>query len=353
MSSEHPNPGAPALRTRALVVHAANDVRIDEVAAPDPAPDEAVLRIAYGGICGSDLHYWKHGAAGQSILRAPMVLGHEVVGVVETPAADGTGPAQGTPVAVHPATYGESPQRFPEARPNISGGVSYLGSAARFPHKDGGFADRIALPVSMLRPLPASLPLRTAALIEPASVAWHAVGRAGTVAGKRVLVVGSGPIGALIVAVAAAQGASEIIAVDVQPYALQVAERVGATRTLLASQADEIAAADADIVFESSGNPRGVASALSAATRGGRVVLVGLLPDGDVSVPLATAITRELDVVGSFRFHDEIDSVIAALADGSLQIDAVVSHEYPLDEALDALAVAADSGSSSKVLLRF
>jgi L-idonate 5-dehydrogenase len=353
LSSENSRTGAAASRTRALIVHAANDVRVEEVATPRPARDEAVLRIAYGGICGSDLHYWKHGAAGQSILQAPMVLGHEIVGVVETAAADGSGPAAGTAVAVHPASYGESSQRFPADRPNISAGVSYLGSAARFPHQDGGFAERVALPVRMLRPLPASLSLRTAALIEPASVAWHAVRRAGSVAGKRVLVVGSGPIGALIVAVAAAQGASEIVAADLQPYALAVAEKVGATRTILATQADEIAAVDADIVFESSGNHRGVASALSAATRGGRVVLVGLLPNGDVPVPLATAITRELDVVGSFRFHDEIDDVIAALAEGTLRIDAVVSHEYPLDEALTALAVAADSGSSSKVLLRF
>lgn len=336
----------------ALVAHAAHDVRIEEIALRAAAPDEAIVRVVHGGVCGSDLHYWKHGAAGQSILREPMVLGHEVVGVVETAADDGSGPAAGTPVAVHPARYAESPARFPVDRPNISGGVSYLGSAARLPHTDGGFAEKIVLPTRMLRALPEGLPLRTAALIEPASVAWHAVSRAGDLTGKRVLVIGAGPIGSLIVAVARAHGAAEIIAADLHELPLRIASEVGATRTLLAGDAEAIAAVDADVVLESSGNPRGLASALAGATRGGRVVMVGLLPDGAQPVPIATAITRELDLVGSFRFHDEIDEVIAALAAGDLHIDPVITHEFALTDSLAALETAADPTASGKVLLR-
>jgi L-idonate 5-dehydrogenase len=339
--------------TRALVVHAVDDVRVEEVPLPAPAADEAVIRIAYGGICGSDLHYWKHGAAGQSILREPLILGHEIVGVVEVPARDGSGPAAGVAVAVHPARYGASPSRFPAHRPNISAGVSYLGSAARLPHTAGGFADRVVLPGRMLRALPERLPLRTAALIEPASVAWHAVNRAGDVEGKRVLVIGAGPIGALIVAVARAQGAAEIIAVDLHELPLRIAREVGADRTLRAADAEAIAAVDADVVLESSGNRFGLASALSGATRGGRVVMVGLLPDGDQPVPIATAITRELDLVGSFRFHDEIDAVIDALARGTLHIEPIITHEFALEDAAEALGTAIDPTSSGKVLLRF
>lgn len=282
-----------------------------------------------------------------------MVLGHEIVGVVERAATDNSGPAAGTSVAVHPARYGESPARFPAARPNISAGVSYLGSAARVPHTHGGFAELVALPASMLRRLPDSLPLRTAALIEPASVAWHAANRAGDLEGMRVLVIGAGPIGALLVAVARARGAAEIIAVDRHDLPLRIARRVGATRTLRAGDAEAIAAVDADVVLESSGNPLGLASALSGATRGGRVVMVGLIPGGDQPVPIATAITKELDVVGSFRFHDEIDAVIDALARGDLQVDPVITHEYALVDAAEALHVAIDPATSGKVLLRF
>lgn len=340
----------------AVVAHAAGDLRVQTVPLPVPAPDSAVVRIAFGGICGSDLHYWKHGAAGESVLKAPMVLGHEVVGTVVQAAADGSGPAAGTPVAVHPATPGGAGARYPADRPNLSPGCTYLGSAARFPHTDGAFAGHAVLPSRMLRPLPQTLPLRTAALVEPASVAWHAVSRAGDLRGKRVLVVGAGPIGALAVAVCRRAGASDITAVDLHRKPLEIAAGLGATRTIEAGSDDaaaRIAAVEADVVLESSGSARGLASAISGAMRGGRVVMVGLLPSGNQPVPVSLAITRELDLVGSFRFNDEIDDVIAALADGSLAVDGVITHGFAAADALEAFEVAADASVSGKVLVEF
>ena len=339
--------------TIAVVAHAKEDLRVESIAVREPAADETIVKIAYGGVCGSDLHYWLHGAAGESILKAPMILGHEVVGTVAQAAADGSGPAVGTPVAVHPATPGGKGARYPEDRPNLSPGVTYLGSAARVPHTEGAFAEFAVLPSRMLRPLPADLGLREAALTEPASVAWHAVSRAGDVRGKKVLVVGSGPIGALIVAVAHRAGAAEIVAVDMYEKPLEIARAVGATETIVATDADAIAAVQADVVFESSGSPRGLASAVKGAARGGRVVMVGLLPSGEQPALISLAITRELELVGSFRFNDEIDEVIAALADGSLRIDPIVTHEFEASDALEAFATAKDSATSGKVLLRF
>ena len=337
-----------------VVAHARNDLRVDPVPEPVAAPDQAVVSIAYGGICGSDLHYWLHGAAGESILKAPMLLGHEVVGTVTTAAADGSGPAVGTRVAVHPATSAPGDgSRYPAERPNLSPGCTYLGSAARFPHTEGAFATRVALATRMLRPLPEALGLRRAALVEPASVAWHAVARAGEVRGKRALVVGCGPIGALVIAVLKHHGASEIIAVDMFEAPLAIATAVGATRTIIATDADAIAATDADIVIESSGSYRGLASAVRGATRGGRIVMLGLLPSGEQPALISLAIVRELELVGSFRFNDEIDEVISALADGSLYVDPIVTHEFPAAEALQAFAVAKDSAASGKVLLAF
>ena len=338
----------------AVVVHAIDDLRSDDLPLRSPGPDETVVAIAYGGICGSDLHYWTHGAAGESILRAPMVLGHEVVGTVAAAAADGTGPADGTRVAVPPAAPAAAGvARAPADRPNLSPGCTYLGSAARFPHTEGAFVRYATLPSRMLRPLPDGLALRTAAVVEPAAVAWHGVRRAGEVAGKTVLVVGAGPIGALIVAVLARAGAAEIVAVDLHDHPLVVARQLGATRTLRATDGDAIAAVQADVALDSSGRARGLASAIRGTARGGRVVMVGLLPTGDQPVPMSLAITRELELVGSFRFNDEIDEVIAALADGSLVVDPVLTHEYPVAEALEAFAVAKDASRSSKVLLRF
>lgn len=337
----------------AVVAHGKDDLRIEDIALKRPAADEAVVEVAYGGICGSDLHYWLHGAAGESRLLEPMVLGHEVVGVVARAAADGTGPAAGTPVAVHPATPGPGAARYPADRPNLSPGCTYLGSAARHPHTDGAFLRYANLPSRMLRALPPELSLRRAAVVEPASVAWHAVSRAGDVKGKRALVVGAGPIGTLAVAVLRRAGAAHITAVDMFDRPLEIAAAVGADTVLKADDAEAIAAVEADVVIESSGNRFGLASAINGAMRGGRVVMVGLLPSGPQPVAISLAITRELELVGSFRFNDEIDQVIAALADGSLSTDPVTTHEFPLSRALEAFAVARDSAVSGKVLLDF
>ncbi|PPG27001.1 L-idonate 5-dehydrogenase [Pseudoclavibacter sp. RFBB5] len=338
----------------AVVAHGKGDLRLDALPEPTPGADEAVVAIAYGGVCGSDLHYWMHGAAGESILRDPLVLGHEIVGTVLHAAADGSGPSVGQRVAVHPATPGDDGETpFPADRPNLSPAGTYLGSAARIPHTQGAFARRVALPARMLRVLPDRLDLKLASLAEPAAVAWHGVGQAGEVRGKRVLVIGAGPIGALVVAVLKHQGAGEIIASDLHELPLAVATELGASRVVDARDADAIAAVHADVVIESSGTVPGLASAIRGAGRGGRVVLLGLQRSGEVPALLSLAITRELTLVGSFRFADEIDAVIDALADGSLVVDAVLTHEFPVEQALDAFAVAGDASRSSKVLLSF
>jgi len=349
----HSSPERPRPQT-AVTVHAAGDLRVGPAALPQPTADQAVVAVAYGGVCGSDLHYWRHGAAGESVLRAPMVLGHEVVGTVLRPAADGSGPQAGTPVAVHPAGVGPSDgSRYPADRPNIAPGVTYLGSAAHFPHRDGAFASTIAVPRAALHTIPEGLPLRTAVIVEPAAVAWHAVARAGDVRGKRVLVVGSGPIGLLVTAIALRGGAAEVVAVDVHDRPLRIARELGATAALHATDADAIAAVDADVTIESSGSPRGFASAVHGTTRGGRVVMLGLQPTGEQPALLSLVVTRELEVTGSFRFVDEITPVLEALADGSLRVDPIITHSFDVEDTLEAFEVAADPSRSSKVLLRF
>ncbi|KXO98807.1 zinc-binding dehydrogenase [Tsukamurella pseudospumae] len=337
-----------------VVAHAAGDLRVQALPEPEPTADEAVIAIAYGGVCGSDLHYWLHGAAGTSILRAPLLLGHEVIGTVERAAADGSGPAVGTPVAVHPGTpHGVDGVPYPAKSPNLAPAGTYLGSAAHFPHCEGAFARRVALPTRMLRILPANIDPRDAALIEPAAVAWHGVARAGDVAGKRVAVIGAGPIGLLAVAVALHHGAATVVATDIAAEARERALALGAAAVLDARESEEIAALHADVVIESSGTVPGLHAAVDAAGRGGIVVMLGLQRAGDIDFPAAQAITRELDLRGALRFNDEIDEVIAALADGSLNVRGVVTHVLPAADALEAFEIARDSAASGKVLLDF
>lgn len=336
-----------------VVAYAAGDLRVDDIGEPAPQPDEAVVAIAYGGICGSDLHYWRHGAAGASVLRDPMLLGHEMSGVVLAAASDGTGPDAGTRVAVHPLTAkGDGSTPWPADRPNLAPASTYLGSAMHRPHTEGGFARRVALPARMLHAIPDSLDLRTAALAEPAAVAWHAILRAGDVRGAHVAVIGAGPIGQLVVSAAQRAGAAKVTVTDLHEGPRRIAEGRGA-ESLDARDADAISALYADVVVESSGTVPGLSAAVSAATRGGTVVLLGLQRAGSVEAPMASAITRELSLVGSFRFGDEFDDVIAALADGTLDVAGIVSAVEPVADAVDAFDLAADPARSCKVLLDF
>jgi L-iditol 2-dehydrogenase/L-idonate 5-dehydrogenase len=166
-------------------------------------------------------------------------------------------------------------------------------------------------------------------------------------------VIGSGPIGALAVAVLKRAGAARIVAVDMHDKPLEIARAVGADEVLHGADSAAIAAVEADIVIESSGSHHGLASAIRGAVRGGKVIMVGLLPTGPQPVLISLAITRELELIGSFRFNDEIDHVIAALADGTLAADPVITHTYPLQDGLAAFATARDAATSGKVLLDF
>ncbi|MEA5360291.1 alcohol dehydrogenase catalytic domain-containing protein [Amycolatopsis sp., V23-08] len=312
-----------------------------------------MVDVAYGGICGSDVHYWQRGEVGESVLAEPMVLGHEVVGTVREAAADGSSPPPGTPVAVHPAqTCGKCP-RCREGRDNLCPHLRYLGSAARRPHTHGGFADRLLVPGHRLVPIPAGLPLRTAALAEPASVARHALTRmtalTGGVHGRHVLVTGAGPIGLLVVALAHLEGAAEVTVTDLHPQPLEVARQVGATRTLPAGAP----LPQVDVAFESSGAPAAVATALAALPPGGTLIQVGQLPGTGITGPWHLTVPRELTFAGSSRFAGGMTETLATIAAHPASFAPIVSAEYTVDEAEKALTTASHPDRSSKVLLRF
>ncbi|MEU1462818.1 L-idonate 5-dehydrogenase [Streptomyces sp. NPDC005727] len=339
---------------RACVVHGAGDLRIEERPFTGPGPGEIAVAVALGGICGSDLHYHHRGRVGDFALREPMVLGHEVVGRVAdlgpgTGATDG--PAPGTPVAIHPATPCGTCEECARGRRNICGHTRYLGSAAHTPHVQGGFAQLISVPAEQVRALPPGLSLRRAVLAEPLSVALHAVRRAGEVRGRRVLVTGAGPIGCLVVAALRHAGAAEVVVSDLHEEPLRIATAMGATTTVRADRSGDPAwSAGFDVAVEASGAPAGLRTCVERVRRGGTVVLLGLLPPGEVGLLGNVAVTRELELRGAFRFDTEFDEALALLAQG-LHVEPAVTHVFPLERSAAAFAVAQDRTVASKVLL--
>jgi L-idonate 5-dehydrogenase len=339
---------------RACVAYGAGDLRVEQRPEVAPAAGEVSVAVALGGICGSDLHYFRDGRVGDFRLREPMVLGHEVVGTVAALGAGVSGPTPGTPVAVHPATpCGRCPE-CRAGRANVCRDTRYLGSAASTPHVPGGFAERIVVPAGQLRVLPDRLSPRRAVLAEPLAVALHAVGRAGDVtgagagvAGARALVTGAGPIGCLVVAALRQAGASEVVAVDLLDEPLAIARAVGATAVHTGGTG---AAGDYDLAVEASGAADALGGCVRAVRRGGTVVQVGMLPPGDVPFPGNAVVAREVSVRGSFRFDREFDDALALLA-GGLPVDALVTHTVGLADAAAAFELAGDRRRAGKVLL--
>ena len=218
-----------------------------------------------------------------------------------------------SPVTVHPARYGPEVPGL-EDRPHLRPGGDYFGSAAANPHRQGGASELLIVEEQMIRVLPASLPLERAALAEPLAVAIHAVNLAGDIAGKRVLVIGAGPIGLLVVAAAVNAGASVVGASDVREEPLERAKNLGTTEVSLVGR-DTIDNESYDVVFECSGVGVALTQAVRAARRAGTIVQVGMLPNADIGVNLAPMLAKELTIRGAFRFSTEIDDAVALLAE--------------------------------------
>jgi L-idonate 5-dehydrogenase len=338
---------------KAVVVHGAGDLRVDTVADPVAAPGEVVIAMEWGGICGSDLSYWRNGASGTAVLVHPLVLGHEIAGRIVEIGPEVDGFAVGQAVTVHPSEpVGDTtlPERL-AGRTNLYPQTRYFGSAAFDPHTDGGFSERRAVKAWMVRALPEGVDTLRGALAEPLAVALHAVHRAGDVRGRDVVVNGAGPIGCLVVAAALHLGARSVTAADLQEASLAIARAMGATATVDVG-AGESLPADSELVFETSGAAGALGAVLRATARGGTLVQVGNLPGTPTPAVLGDLVTREITWVGSYRFAEEIDEAIEALADG-LNVDPIITHRFDIDDADEAMHVAADrSTGSSKVMLR-
>lgn len=337
---------------KAVVVHAANDLRIDDVPDPVCGPDDVLVEMEWGGICGSDLAYVKTGLSGTAQLRDPLILGHEVGGKVAEVGKNVADVSVGEPVTIHPATLVGN-HTMPDDlkdRTNLWPEVRYFGSAAFLPHEQGGFSQYRIVRPDQLRPIPDGVTTKEAALAEPLGVAIHAVNRAGDVSGKHVLVNGSGPVGALVVATVKHRGAKIVYAADLSKAALEIARRVGADELVNISAGDNLPT-DVEISFEASGVPQAIGDVLLATRRGGTVVQVGNLPGRETPILLGQLVTREINYLGSYRFIDEITDALEMLKD--VDVSPLMTHEFDLEDAVEAFRVAADrSTGSSKVMLK-
>jgi L-idonate 5-dehydrogenase len=334
---------------RALTIHGAGDLRVDERPRTDPGPGEVEVRVTVGGICGSDLHYLHQGGVGNFKLREPMALGHEVAGHVARVGAGVTSVREGDRVAVHPARPCGTCDLCLTGRSNLCPEMRFLGSAMRFPHVQGGFSDYLVISAPQAVPVPDDLPLERAVFAEPLAVGLHAATRAGDLRGRAVLVTGAGPIGLLALLAVRYAGASRIIVTDIVDEPLAVASAAGATDAINVAGREE-PLPTVDVAIEMSGSAIGFGTCLETVKRGGRVVTVGLMPPGNQAAPLNLITMREIEVIGSFRYIEEYAGAVRALADG-VDVTPLMSGIFPLDRAREAFDLASDRTRATKVQL--
>ncbi len=341
---------------KAIVIHAPRDLRIEDQEVGDPGPGQVRVRLAAGGVCGSDLHYYNHGGFGAVRLKEPMILGHEVSGYIEMVGAGVDGLAPGDLVAVSPSRPCGNCAYCAEGLRNHCLDMRFYGSAMPFPHIQGAFREMLIADASQCVRADGLTPGQ-AAMAEPLSVCLHATRRAGEMLGKRVLVTGCGPIGVLCILAARRAGAAEIVATDLAPNALSHAANAGADKVLNIGEAPDCLdryGADKgyfDVLFECTGVAAALAGGITAMRPRGVVMQLGL--GGDMMVPVQSLTAKELDLRGSFRFHEEFDVAVSLMRKGLIDVTPLITHTVALDEAERAFEIANDRSQAMKAQIAF
>ena len=340
---------------RAIVAHAAKDLRIEDHKTDSPGSAQVKVQIERGGICGSDLHYFNHGGFGTVRLREPMILGHEVAGSIIETAADVEHLQVGQRVAVSPSRPCGGCVYCLKGQPNHCLDMRFYGSAMPFPHIQGAFRETLIADASQCA-VTDGLSIAEAAMAEPLAVAVHATGQAGNLVGKKVLVTGCGPIGLLCILAARSAGAVSIVATDLAEYPLQTASKIGADDVINAGKNQDLSdytgnKGHFDVLFECTGAEAALASAVPAVKPRGIIVQLGL--GGDMTLPVQAMTAREIQLRGSFRFHDEFFTGVDWMRNGQIDVKPLVTHTMPMADAVNAFELATDRSQALKVQLDF
>jgi len=303
-----------------------NDIEI-----PSLDSDQVLVRVESVGVCGSDVHYYKHGAIGPFIVENPIILGHELSGVITAVGDSVSKDRIGARVAVEPQRACGECFQCKAGRYNLCPNIEFYAT----PPIDGAFCEYVKIQSHFAFDIPDNISFDAAALIEPMSVCIWAAQKAQIVAGSSVLIAGAGPIGVIMAQVARAFGATNVVVTDVLDSRLEFVRKYGATRTVNSSK-DSIGNESFDVFVDACGVPPAVHAGILATGPAGRVLLVGLGSD-EMMLPVSHIQNNEIIVTGVFRYTNTWPIGIDFLATGKVNLDAIVSHHFGLDDVEEAL----------------
>jgi len=330
------------------VLHGRRDVRLETRGLPPLGQRDVLVEVRSVGVCGSDVHYYEHGRIGSFVVEQPLVLGHEVSGVVVDCGTQALKRHVGQRVALEPGVPCGRCSECRQGRYNLCGDIRFYGT----PPTDGAFARYVAIHEDYAFPLPDELSDDAGALLEPLSVGIWACRKGGVGLGSRVLVTGAGPIGNLSMQAARAAGATTVAVADVNLERLDRAAQLGATRTIDLNER-QLTPEDGpfDLLLECTGAESLTGQAILALRPAGTAILVGMGPGLEARIPVAALQAREITLVGTFRYANTYPAAIALAASGRADLDRLVDARFPLEEVDRALSANRENPTLLKVIV--
>ncbi|RCI16868.1 hypothetical protein L249_2519 [Ophiocordyceps polyrhachis-furcata BCC 54312] len=350
-----------------LVVSADGRVRLEDAPIRDPGPDDVLLHVRATGICGSDIHFWHHGRIGDITVDGDCILGHEAAAVVVSVGSKVKHLAKGDRVAIEPGVSCGRCFLCVGGRYNLCEQVAFSGV---YPHH-GTIQRYKTHPASHVHKLPDAISFRTAALLEPLSVALHALRTSPVTLGTPVAVFGAGPIGLLAMAAARASGAHPMVITDVDAARLDFARAFEPTcRTYLVRRGDSPAESGdrirhlfgptnkpseydmPQVVLECTGIESSIATAAYTVRRGGTINVVGVSPRITIDkVPFMHMSLAEIKLLFINRYHDTWPAAIRAVEGGLIdrrKLESMVTHTFALEDAVAAIQLVGGVSSSQE-----
>ncbi|GLH07399.1 hypothetical protein R5R35_002892 [Gryllus longicercus] len=339
------------------VLYTVNDLRLEQRPIPEPKDDEVLLQMGCVGICGSDVHYLVRGRIGDFIVKEPMIMGHEASGIVAKLGKNVTNLKVGDRVAIEPGVPCRKCNYCKEGRYNLCPSIFFCAT----PPDHGNLSRYYVHAADFCFKLPDHMSLEEGALLEPLSVGVHACRRANVQLGSVVLICGAGPIGLVTLLSAKAMGATNIIITDIVQNRLDIAKELGANHTVLITpDLDEQSVIKSvhktlgtapDISIDCSGAESSIRLAIQATKNGGVAVLVGMGAP-EVKVPLVTALIREVDIRGVFRYCNDYPLALEMVASGKVNVKPLITHNFKLEETLEAFETAkTGKGNPIKIMI--
>lgn len=328
---------------RASVLYEVDRLGIEERPVPTPASDEVLVQVASVGVCGSDVHYYRHGRIGDYVVRAPMILGHEVGGRIVAVGADVDEARIGERVAIEPQRPCRVCEFCREGAYNLCPDMAFYAT----PPIDGAFCEYVTIQADFAYAVPDSISDHAAALMEPLSVGIAAAQKGGIKVGDTVLIAGGGPIGVIAAQVARAFGATDVVVADIDAGRRELAARYGAR--VVDPSVESTQQLGAHVFIDASGATPAILNGIKSVRPGGVVLLVGSADEFPLSV--AQIAMREVTVTGTFRYTNTWPIARALLESGQVEVDSLVTHVFGLEQVPQALEVTPGELSLKRIVL--